>query len=278
MAIPENQQPMERKVTPKSNEGSKTIEYTQEELEAVKRINKCKDFYEILGVSKYATESDIKKAYRKLALQLHPDKNKAPGSAEAFKKIGNVVAILTDVEKRKQYDLYRSFKERMAKNSHFYSNSFTRGSRAETAPPFGFGQTSSHHETHRQGNEQRGYGAFLKLLIILPIILFMASRFFISDPHYSLQQNSKYPVERFTQTLKIPYYVKKNFDKDYQGSLPRLEMSLEEEYLTNLQHACYRDKNYRKCFHFIYYKIMNILHYILEVFFELLGLDSNKSY
>jgi len=49
------------------------------------RIDKCKDYYEILDISKEATDSDIRKAYKKHALQLHPDKNKCPGAAEAFK-------------------------------------------------------------------------------------------------------------------------------------------------------------------------------------------------
>ena len=57
------------------------------------RVRKCKDYYEILGVSKDATDSDLKKSYRKLALQFHPDKNKAPGAGEAFKSIGNAFAV-----------------------------------------------------------------------------------------------------------------------------------------------------------------------------------------
>lgn len=80
--------------------------YTKEQVEDVKRVRKCHDYYEILGVQKDASENDLKKSYRKLALQFHPDKNKAPGADEAFKAIGNAFAVLSDTEKRRQYDLY----------------------------------------------------------------------------------------------------------------------------------------------------------------------------
>lgn len=67
------------------------------------------DYYKILGVDKKAGNDDIKKAYRKLALKYHPDKN--PGNKEAeekFKKISEAYAVLSDPEKRKQYDNFGS--------------------------------------------------------------------------------------------------------------------------------------------------------------------------
>ncbi len=67
---------------------------------------KYKDYYKILGVSKEATEKEIKKAYRSLAGKYHPDKNPNDKSAEEkFKEINEANEVLSDPEKRKQYDV-----------------------------------------------------------------------------------------------------------------------------------------------------------------------------
>ncbi|EED94489.1 predicted protein, partial [Thalassiosira pseudonana CCMP1335] len=62
--------------------------------------------YRVLGIEASADEAAIKKAYRKLALKLHPDKNSAPHSDEAFKAVGLAYATLSDSQKRAIYDRY----------------------------------------------------------------------------------------------------------------------------------------------------------------------------
>jgi molecular chaperone DnaJ len=64
-----------------------------------------RDYYDVLGVSKDASKDEIKDAYRKLAMQYHPDRNKSPDAEEKFKEISEAYAVLSDDEKRQQYDL-----------------------------------------------------------------------------------------------------------------------------------------------------------------------------
>lgn len=66
----------------------------------------AKDFYEILGVSKNASPEEIKRAYRKLALQWHPDRNKEAHATEKFKEITKAYEVLSDSKKKETYDQY----------------------------------------------------------------------------------------------------------------------------------------------------------------------------
>ena len=144
--------------------------YTQEQVEAVKKIRKCKNYYEMLGVSKDCSESELKKSYRKLALAFHPDKNSAPGASEAFKAIGNAYAVLSDADKKRQYDLYGDEEPVRSRRSHhhgFYeyddpSHGFQADMTAEEIFNmfFGGGMPGSNVYVRRGGRWQRqGAGA-----------------------------------------------------------------------------------------------------------------------
>ena len=65
-----------------------------------------KDYYEVLGVSKEASEKDIKTAYRKLAMLHHPDRSDAPEAEEKFKELSEAYAVLSDPDKRQKYDQF----------------------------------------------------------------------------------------------------------------------------------------------------------------------------
>lgn len=68
-----------------------------------------KDYYSSLGVPKTASEAEIKKAYKKLAMQYHPDRNKGDKKAEGkFKEINEAYQVLGDTEKKKNYDQFGS--------------------------------------------------------------------------------------------------------------------------------------------------------------------------
>src|SRR5436190_23698184 len=70
------------------------------------RSSTKRDYYEVLSVSRSCSDDDIKKAYRRLALQFHPDRNNAPEATERFKEATEAYQVLSDAEKRSQYDRY----------------------------------------------------------------------------------------------------------------------------------------------------------------------------
>jgi curved DNA-binding protein len=95
------------------------------------------DYYKLLGVSKDASEAEIKKAYRKLAMKYHPDHTKGDkGAEEKFKKISEAYAVLSDKEKREQYDRFGStdFHQRFSQEDIFRNFDF-----GDIFREFGFG-------------------------------------------------------------------------------------------------------------------------------------------
>ena len=81
-----------------------------------------KNYYKILGVNKTASEDDIKKAYKKMALKFHPDKNKEPDAEEKFKEIAEAYEVLSDRGKKHKYD---TSNRRNSTPSHNYAWSFS---------------------------------------------------------------------------------------------------------------------------------------------------------
>ena len=67
---------------------------------------KKRDYYGVLGVSRNASEEDIKKSFRKLALEYHPDRNKSEGAADKFKEVSEAYQVLMDSSKRAEYDQF----------------------------------------------------------------------------------------------------------------------------------------------------------------------------
>lgn len=86
-----------------------------------------RDYYEILGAGKNATDEEIKRAYRKLAMKFHPDRNPNKKEAEErFKEINEAYAVLSDKEKRKQYDTFGAdgFRQRFTQEDIFRGSDF----------------------------------------------------------------------------------------------------------------------------------------------------------
>lgn len=113
-----------------------------------------KDYYKTLGVDKKASDEEIKKAYRKLAMKYHPDRNKGDQKAEdKFKELSEAYAVLSDKEKKKQYDTFGSagFQQRYSQEDIFQGFDFSNLFRE-----FGFGGGSENIFGQRSSQSRGG--------------------------------------------------------------------------------------------------------------------------
>ncbi|XP_077460982.1 dnaJ homolog subfamily B member 14 [Stigmatopora argus] len=246
--------------------------FTRDQVEGVQRIKRCKDYYKVLGVEKEAGDEDLKKAYRKLALKFHPDKNHAPGATDAFKKIGNAYAVLSNPTKRRQYDLtggeepsgppghgdagangfdfHRGFEADITPEDLF--NMFFGGGFPSSSPQsFTNGRTSySHNANSRQERtEERGDGRFSMFIQLMPIavliLVSILSQMMVSPPPYSLysRPSTGQTLKRQTENLRVDYYVSRDFKSKYKtAALQQIEKGVEEDYVLNVKNNCWRER------------------------------------
>lgn len=131
----------------------------------------AEDYYQLLGIDKKATTEEIKKAYRKLALKWHPDKNpnNKTQAEEKFKKISEAYAVLSDQEKRNQYDTYGSadqFRQKYSQEDIFRNfdlNDLLRGFGFDFGGSGGRARTGTGGGARRRGGAQQGYDPFADL-------------------------------------------------------------------------------------------------------------------
>jgi DnaJ family protein B protein 12 len=238
-------------------------EYTAEQLEVVRQVKKhTRDYYQILGLEKDCSVEDVRKAYRKLSLKVHPDKNKAPGAEDAFKAVSKAFQCLSDAESRKRYDLvgsdepvthhrrastaraYNGFYEDDFDPDEIFRNFFFGGMAPATTRQFGqFG--TFHFRTggmHAHAAQNSGGSTVRMLIQLLPVLLLLLLNFLpSSEPVYSLSRS--YPYEHKFQTPRgVAYYVKmSNFEEQYpHQSTERatLERHVERDYYSIITQNC----------------------------------------
>uniref|UniRef100_A0AC35TVY6 J domain-containing protein n=1 Tax=Rhabditophanes sp. KR3021 TaxID=114890 RepID=A0AC35TVY6_9BILA len=253
----------------KTRSKSRVKDWTDEDVKEVDRIRHCKDYYQILKVTKDADSSKLKKSYRLLALKLHPDKCKAPNATEAFKALGNAYGVLSDTDKRRRYDMVgpedNSHGTPSRGHNNFYDHDPNRGFDGEFSAeeifnmffgggPFGnnthvrrnqhFTQRRQYH-AHEGGEEHGNLGSLMNLVPLLLFLIITAFlQIYFGQPSFSLERRDPYIYERITRNHQVPYYVKRDFVSQYGGSkLYQVESQVESDFINYLRQECYRENN-----------------------------------
>uniref|UniRef100_A0A3P8WIW9 DnaJ heat shock protein family (Hsp40) member B12b n=1 Tax=Cynoglossus semilaevis TaxID=244447 RepID=A0A3P8WIW9_CYNSE len=261
----QRRQPVSEEAKPEEKPTEAAKSYSSEQVEAVRRVKQCKDFYEILSVQKDASEDELKRSYRKLALKFHPDKNHAPGATEAFKAIGNAYAVLSNVNKRRQYDQCEEERKHPSRQSPSDRNFEPDISPEDLFNMFfggGYPSNVSLNTKHflclkifflylpLMLSLQGGLALFVQVMPILILVIVSAlSQIMVNSPPYSLsfRPSAGYTQKRLTEKLKVPYYVGEQFSKDFTGmDLKNLERAVEDDYISNLRNNCWKEKQQKE--------------------------------
>eukprot|EP00268_Persea_americana_P031228 TRINITY_DN3032_c0_g2_i1.p1 TRINITY_DN3032_c0_g2~~TRINITY_DN3032_c0_g2_i1.p1 ORF type:complete len:353 (-),score=66.11 TRINITY_DN3032_c0_g2_i1:516-1574(-) len=244
--------------------------YTDENVELIREIKRHKDYYAILGVEKSCTVEEVRKAYHKLSLKVHPDKNKAPGSEEAFKMVSKAFKCLSDEESRRRYD-QTGLIEEFEYNQQYNVRRRRRRTRQdifdENVDPdeifrsFFFG---SQQEVFRNAHvyRSRGMGAqtgnvdgfrfsFMTILQILPFLfIFLVVYLPFSEPTYALYKAYSYEIPKVTEKYGVEYFVKTStFDQQFPPGSPsraNLENQVVREYRNMLGRYCHLELQRRQ--------------------------------
>lgn len=148
------------------------------------------DLYKVLGVSKSATAAELKSAYRKLAVQYHPDKNKSKESEEKFKEINQAYEVLGNEQKRKQYD-------------QFGAAAFENGGRGGAGGgPFGGGQGPFTY-SYTSNGQGADFGGFSDPFDIFEQFFSGGTPFGRRKPSYSLRIDFMEAVKGTTKTVSL---------------------------------------------------------------------------
>ncbi|KAI3470040.1 hypothetical protein Pfo_026703 [Paulownia fortunei] len=244
-----------------STSSSTSATYTEEQVTVVREIKRKKDYYEILGLEKSCSAEDVRKAYRKISLKVHPDKNQAPGAEEAFKMVSKAFQCLSDEESRKKYDLvgseepvyerrgggvngmrgFNGFYDGDIDADEIFRNFFFGGMHPATTGNFG-GFTFGPGVRVRTGGVDQGSNWLRTLIQLLPVILILLVNFLpSSEPIYSLSRSNSHDT-RFTTQKGVNYYVKSaKFEQQYPPYSPErvaIEQRVEDDYHSVLVHNC----------------------------------------
>ncbi|KAK2197721.1 bifunctional DnaJ domain/Chaperone J-domain superfamily/DnaJ domain [Babesia duncani] len=240
---PMNEHNQHQRETPNIN-GATSSSATPEQESVCKQVIKAKDYYDMLNVSHSATTDDIKRAYKKLALKLHPDKNPHPQASEAFKKLSQAFQCLSNTDSRRQYDISGCDSQQGQSMHAGHGGGMTP--EEIFAAFFGydpFGQSRGNNfrvnrtfvfNHPRQPQPQPSSPSFLRLI---PFFFVLACIWLLHFGHepvavFDYERSYKYNQKVTTNLNGVVYYVdKSSFDRDFPvNSVRRFQLEYEVDF------------------------------------------------